>query len=108
MSLTPNPSPQLSSSEVHTGEPVPEERKGARRWPRRVLTLCFALFTLEIGLFLVLFPWTDKWDFNYFQSVIPALQDLWYEPSFRGALTGLGLVNVYIACMQFIYFLRRS
>jgi hypothetical protein len=105
MSLTPNPSPELSSS-VHTADsgdgPV------ARRWPRRLLTLCFVLFTLEIGLFLVVFPWTDKWDFNYFQVVIPALQDLWYEPSFRGAVTGLGLVNVYIACVQFVYFLRRS
>ena len=100
--------PSAQPTEVNPPE-VPSENSGTKRsWPRRLLNICLALFTFEIGLFLVVFPWTDNWHFNYFQDVIPGLQDLWEEPSFRGALTGLGFVNLYIASLQVILSLRRD
>ena len=91
-----------------TGEPavIGSETQARKTWPNRVLRICLALFTLEIGLFLVIFPWTDRWEFNYFQDAFRGLSELWDEPSFRGALTGLGLVNVYIACWQAFQALR--
>ncbi len=88
---------------------VPAQDTGTKAlWRSRFVRICLALFTFEIGLFLVVFPWTDYWHFNYFEEVIPAFQGLWEEPSFRGALTGLGLVNLYIACLQAVHSLRRS
>jgi hypothetical protein len=79
-----------------------------KTWPRRLLHITLALFTFEIGLFLTIFPWTEYWNFNYFQMVIPALQSIWDQPAFRGALTGLGIVNIYLACMQVVQSFRRS
>jgi len=73
-----------------------------------IVGLFFALFAFEIGLFLVVFPWMDNWDLNYFEGVFPALRDTWNEPSFRGAVTGLGLINIYIAFLQIFYLIRRS
>jgi len=69
--------------------------------------VCFAIFTFEIGLFLVVFPWVDTWDFNYFQDLFPALENIWDDPYFRGALTGLGFVNIYVAILEVVKVLRR-
>jgi hypothetical protein len=66
----------------------------------------FVLFSLGIGLFLVVFPWSDGWNVNYIQDLIPSLRSVWTEPSFRGALTGLGLVDMYIAGVQLFQLLR--
>ncbi len=76
-------------------------------WQRRLLRISMALFTLEVGIFLVLFPWTESWNLNWFQSLTP-LREVWQNPSFRGALTGLGFVNIYIACLQVVRFFRKS
>jgi hypothetical protein len=76
-------------------------------WQRRLLRLSLALFVFEVGAFLVIFPWTESWNINYFQTLTPGIQDLWYQPSFRGALTGLGFVNIYIACLQVVRSFRR-
>lgn len=77
---------------------------GAMRW--RVLRYCFSLFTLEVGLFLLIFPWTDTYLFNWIQDSHPLLQDLWEDGFFRGGLSGLGAVNVYLAVLDFWRTLR--
>ena len=104
MSLTPENAPHLPAPEIMPEQPA---RRG-RSWQRRLLGICFAIFSFEIGLFLVIFPWMDDtWDLNYFNSVIPILKGVWDDPYFRGALTGLGFVNIYIACMEVIRALKR-
>lgn len=101
------------------GQP-PEPARGAdtavsaepgkpRRWPSRLLNICFAIFAFEIGIFLVVFPWMeDTWKINYFPTLTPALHNLWEDPYFRGALTGLGIVNIYVALWEFFRALRRT
>jgi len=77
-------------------------------WQGRLLAISFAIFAFEIGLFLVIFPWLgDAWDLNYFQSVGPALRSIWDEPYFRGAVSGLGFINIYIAMLQIARLFRR-
>jgi hypothetical protein len=77
-------------------------------WQSRLLTVSFAIFAFEIGLFLVLFPWMgEAWDLNYFQSG-QVLRNLWDEPYFRGAVSGVGFVNIYIALLQIARLFRRS
>src|SRR5215831_9706714 len=100
MSLSPLPQPGLPP------EITPQE--SLRRNRRRIIAgLFFALFAFEIGLFLVIFPWMDNWDFNYLQGVIPQLRGIWDDPYFRGAVTGLGFINIYIAFVQVFYLIRR-
>ena len=100
MSLTPEPASPPS--------PSPGTSSGARstRTPR-LLRLCFAIFTFEIGLFLTVFPWVDIWSLNYFSGWLPALENVWDDPYFRGAITGLGLVNIYVACAEVLRLFRR-
>jgi hypothetical protein len=107
------PEPQIpnSGNSGPASSPQPSNQNSTRTkigWQRRMLRISLALFIFEVGAFLVIFPWTENWNLNYFQSVTPAIQDLWYQPSFRGALTGLGFVNIYIACLQVIHSFRRT
>ena len=67
-----------------------------------------AVFALEVGLFLVVFPWQDSWTFNYFQGFNSNFESIWDEPSFKGLVTGLGFVNIYIGLLQVIRLFRRS
>jgi hypothetical protein len=110
MSLIPERPPGLPDPNPQTGNAAPPS-EGPRPkigWQRRLLRISLAVFIFEIGAFLVIFPWTENWNLNYFQTVAPSLQDLWYQPSFRGALTGLGFVNIYIACLQVFHTFRRA
>ena len=57
--------------------------------------LLYVAFFLEVGLLLVVLPWSGFWERNYFAEAWPALQP-WLTNNFvRGAVTGLGLVNLY-------------
>jgi hypothetical protein len=102
MSLTPESASTPGSAPASRGE--------IRRTSRtpRLLRLVFAIFTFEVGLFLVVFPWVDIWSLNYFSGWFPALENVWDEPYFRGAITGLGLVNIYVACAEVLRLFRRS
>jgi len=102
MSLTPESASAPESLPAPSGE--------TRRPPQtpRLLRICFAIFTFEIGLFLTVFPWVDIWSLNFFSAWIPALENIWDERYFRGAITGLGLVNIYVACAEVLRLFRRS
>jgi hypothetical protein len=107
MSVNPdlNPEPSGNAEIAAAAEP----QKARRGWPARLLNICFAIFAFEIGIFLVIFPWMDDvWKVNSFQTVVPALRNIWEDPYFRGALTGLGLLNVYVACWELLRTLRRA
>ena len=92
-----------------TPEPFLAETPAAEvhpRKPRRVIRAVLVLFTVGVGLFLVMFPWSDWWNLNYLQELIPGLQSYWDEPSLRGGVMGLGLVNLYVAGLQIVQLLR--
>ena len=46
---------------------------------------------------LVLIPWSAFWDRNYFVDVAPFLGAVLKSNYTRGAVTGLGLLNVWSA-----------
>lgn len=48
----------------------------------------------------MLIPWSAFWDRNYFVGWWPALGALLTSNYFRGAVTGLGLVNVWAALSE--------
>jgi hypothetical protein len=53
--------------------------------------------SLLVGVFLVVLPWHAVWDANYLLEAHPALRALLLSAFTRGAVTGLGLVNVLLA-----------
>jgi hypothetical protein len=55
------------------------------------------LSSLLVGIVLVFAPWTPLWDSNWLLQLWPALRGFLLSPFTRGAVTGLGLVNVLLA-----------
>lgn len=55
---------------------------------------------LEVGLLLVLLPWSRFWERNYFADLMPGLHLLLTNNYVRGAVSGLGLVNIWIALAE--------
>ncbi len=97
----------MSLSQESASYPTPAPQPAPRK-RHRLLRICFAVFTFEIGLFLLIFPWRDSWTFNYFQGSSQFLETIWDDPYFRGAVSGLGLVNVYLAIVEFLRAFRRD
>lgn len=55
--------------------------------------LLVALF-LETGFVLIVVPWSSFWDRNYFAESLPLLDAVLSNNYVRGAVSGLGVVNV--------------
>jgi hypothetical protein len=62
--------------------------------------LLFIALLLEAGLLLVLIPWSTFWDRNYLAALVPGLQEVVSSNYVRGAITGLGLVNIWTALAE--------
>ena len=60
-------------------------------------TLLPILSSLLVGIVLVFAPWTPLWDSNWLLQLWPGLRGPLLSPFVRGAVTGLGLVNVLLA-----------
>ena len=65
---------------------------------RLLLMTCF----LEVGLVLALAPWSSYWDRNYFADSLPAMSAIITNNFVRGAVTGLGLVNIGAAVAELV------
>ena len=55
------------------------------------------LSSLLVGIVLVFAPWTSLWDSNWLLPLWPGLRGFLTSAFTRGAVTGLGLVNVLLA-----------
>jgi hypothetical protein len=53
---------------------------------------CFLL-----GALLLYLPWLQLWERNYFLSRFPGLVPVLLHPSLRGAVSGLGVLDMVLA-----------
>lgn len=56
--------------------------------------LLLVAYFIEVGLLLVLVPWSPFWERNYFLMELPALDQIVRNNYVRGAVSGLGVVNL--------------
>jgi hypothetical protein len=68
---------------------------------RLLLTACF----FEAGLVLLIVPWSAYWEQNYFVQARPAAQAFIANDFVRGAVSGLGLVNLLAGLVEIWSFL---
>ena len=62
-----------------------------------MMRLILIVFYVEVGLVLAVVPWSAYWERNYFAEILPVLHALITNSFFRGAVSGLGLVNLAAA-----------
>jgi hypothetical protein len=86
----------------------PLEVRPGKTWFQRLTSVLFIIFCFELGLFLLIYPWTGGWSDNYFGWFVPGrfLQPwhgFWNNSYVRGGLSGLGLVNLWIALTELFH-----
>jgi hypothetical protein len=67
----------------------------------RILRIVLLLLWFELGVVLILLPWSDVWDVNYFLYQYPTLGFLLKNSYLRGMISGLGIMNVIFALEAF-------
>jgi hypothetical protein len=63
--------------------------------------LLVATYFVEVGLLLLLIPWSSFWDRNTLLEAVPVLHVWTRSPYVRGAVSGLGAVNVGAGLAEF-------
>jgi hypothetical protein len=63
----------------------------------RLRNLLWLLILFELGVVLLFLPWLQVWESNYFLGQYPALRLYILHPSLRGAITGLGALDIVLA-----------
>jgi hypothetical protein len=97
--------------EPQVAEPAVPQAQG---WFQRLSSVLFIIFCFELGLFLLIYPWTDAWSDNYFAWAVPggiraAWHAFWNNSFVRGGVSGVGAVNLWIAVTEvFRLFARRT
>jgi hypothetical protein len=54
----------------------------------------YIAFFIEVGLLLLVLPWSAFWERNYFADAWPPLRPFLTNNFVRGGITGLGIVNL--------------
>jgi hypothetical protein len=72
----------------------------------RLLAVAFILFCFEIGLFLVFVPWSGLWEHNVLLTYSIYLRGILLNNFIRGAVSGLGIVDVVLGLTELARFWR--
>lgn len=73
----------------------------------RWIAILYVIICFEIGAFLFFYPWIPIWEQNFFAAHYPWISALSQNYYVRGAISGLGLVDVFLAFYE-VWRLRRS
>ena len=62
--------------------------------------LLLLAYFVEVGLMLLVVPWSPFWERNYFLDLWPALEAVTRSNPVRGAVSGLGIINLWAAMSE--------
>ena len=82
-------------------EPAQPEPRQRYQWYQKLSSILLIAFCLELGCFLLVFPWIgDAWANNFFSSLLR--RGYWDNGYLRGAVSGLGVINLYISFVELV------
>ncbi len=69
-------------------------RRSRREGRLLIRRLVYIAFFIEVGLLLIVLPWSSFWERNYFALGWPGIHAVITNNFVRGGVSGLGLVNL--------------
>ena len=87
-----------------TATPGPPERNNTSHWLHRTDLFLRVIVRLYIGIILVFLPWTHVWAYNRFFLYYAPVSHLMESGALRGLVSGLGLLNLWIAISEAIHY----
>ena len=88
-------------------EPVAGDTAEMPVWLQRVFVVVYVLFCIELGLVLIVLPWTKFWFSDGWTAQWPGFQHLMQKGFVRGAVSGLGLLDVWLGVVEAVRYRDR-
>lgn len=63
----------------------------------RIVSALLIVSLCIMGAMLFYLPWTGIWEQNYFLVHFPSLMRVLLHPSVRGVVSGLGILDIFLA-----------
>ena len=63
----------------------------------RIYRALLVVLAFEMGALLLYLPWSVYWEQNFFLSHYPLLRFIVLHPFFRGAVSGIGILDIFLA-----------
>ena len=73
-------------------------------WAQRIRLVVMVMFCVELGMLLAVLPWTRIWLDNALLASHAGLQAFVRQNFIRGAVSGLGLVDIWIGISEAVYY----
>lgn len=102
--VTPQP-PQAANESHHASTAGTGSAPPAPVWLQRVSLGVLVIFCLYLGLLITVLPWwKEMWDRNPLLLAHPALRAILIMGPVRGAISGLGLLDLWIGISELIHY----
>ena len=72
----------------------------------KALFVIYVLYCLEVGIFLLVYPWMRLWDQNFLLQYSSFLGIVLLNDFARGAVSGLGIANLILGAWEVAHFQR--
>ncbi len=98
------------SRSPHPGEPNHQQREKFYSWRgfTWIWHLLYIIYSFEVGGVLVFLPWLGIWENNYLLYRYPNFRPLLANSFLKGAVLGLGIVNILIGIQEIASFKKNS
>jgi hypothetical protein len=96
LNLETPPAPQ--PVEAHAEMPV---------WLQRLFVIVYVVFCIELGVVLVALPWSFLWFNNNFLAHWPAVRHFSQLGFVRGAVSGLGFLDLWLGISEAVHYRDR-
>jgi hypothetical protein len=111
--MTQQPSLFPQQAPAPNPEPLPNRRRrqSSRQTPSWLLYLELSVrvvVRLYLGLVILVLPWTHFWSDNRLFLLVPHLSSIAVSGITRGVISGLGLLNLWIALSDAIHHKERA
>jgi len=98
------------STSIWTAQPGSGRQDGSRLrfsapW---IWHIIYILYSLEVGILLLFLPWSVIWDNNYLLFLYPKFRAVVANPFLKGAILGLGIVNILIGIQEIAQFRKNA
>jgi hypothetical protein len=76
-------------------------------WLQRLFMIVYVVFCLQLGIWLVVLPWNDAWLSNNLLAHWPLARHLWEHPFLRGAVSGIGFLDLWLGISEAVHYRDR-
>ena len=94
--------PASTNLDTPSGPPSAQEFADAPVWLQRLFAITYVVYCVTLGVWLVVLPWSGFWFDDGWVSRWPFLA-YWLQHGFvRGAVSGIGLIDIWLGVLEAI------